>query len=66
MARKQQTIKVILHPPEDQKSLDALQETTNLFFAEIIMNKISKFDLTQDEKEYVARRVIEELEAQNT
>lgn len=66
MARKQQTIKVILHPPEDQKSLDALQETTNLLFAEIILNKISKFDLTQDEKEYVVRMVIEEIKAQNT
>ena len=50
MVRKQQTIKVILHPPEDQKSLDALQETTNLFFAEIIMNKISKFALHRTKK----------------
>lgn len=66
MARKQQTIKVILHPPEDQKSLDALQETTTLLYAEIILNKISKVDLTPDEKEYVVRRVIEQLEEQNT
>ncbi|MGN1120046.1 MAG: hypothetical protein ACI4Q4_06785 [Oscillospiraceae bacterium] len=66
MARKPQNIKVILHPPEDQKSLDALQETTTLLYAKIILNKISKFDLTPAEKEYVVRRVIEELEAQNT
>ena len=66
MARKRQDIKVILHPPEDQKSIEALQDATNQLFARIIENTLSKADLTPAEKECVVRRVIAELAAQTT
>lgn len=66
MARKQKDIKVILHPPEDQKSIEAIQEATNQLFARIIENTLSKSNLSPAEKECVVRRVIANLATQTT
>ncbi len=61
MSRKKQPINIILHPPEDQKSLDALQEITDNLFAMIIMKRLSNSDLTLEEKKYVIKQVVANL-----
>lgn len=63
MTRKQTKIKVIIHAPEDQLSLDSLQEATNQLFARIIENKLSVTYLTSVEKEHVIRQVIAGLDS---
>lgn len=55
MPSKQKEIKAVMHMPEDKASLDALQEHTNKFFAQIVERKLRNTDLTTDEKMYVAR-----------
>lgn len=61
MSRRLREIKVIIHPPEDQKSIEAIQNTTDELYARIIENKLSKTNLTLKEKEYVVRKVIDGL-----
>ncbi len=61
MSRKKQPINIILHPPEDQKSLDDLQEITDNLFAMIIMKRLSNSDLTLEEKKYVIKQVVANL-----
>lgn len=61
MSRRSREIKVIIHPPEDQKSIEAIQNTTDELYVRIIENKLSKTNLTLKEKEYVVRKVIDGL-----
>lgn len=60
--RKQQKINVIVHWPEDQKSMDVIQDATNQLFVKIIENRLSRTNLSPTEKECVVRRVISGLE----
>lgn len=60
--RKQQNINVIVHWPEDQKSIDVIQDATNQLFVKIIENRLSRTNLSPTEKECVVRRVISGLE----
>ncbi len=60
--RKQQNINVIVHWPEDQKSMDVIQDATNQLFVKIIENRLSRTNLSPTEKECVVRRVISGLE----
>lgn len=60
--RKQQNINVIVHWPEDQKSMDIIQDATNQLFVKIIENRLSRTNLSPTEKECVVRRVISGLE----
>lgn len=62
MPKKQQEINVILHPPDDPKSLDALQKIADEFYARLIERDLSKADLTPEEKEYVIRQVAANLD----
>ena len=64
--RKQQNINVIVHWPEDQKSMDVIQDATNQLFVKIIENRLSRTNLSPTEKECVVRRVISGLEIQIT
>ena len=57
MGRKSQYINIIIHPPEDQQSIDEIQEATNDLYAYIIEKKLSRCDLTPEEREYVVRTV---------
>lgn len=59
--RKQQKINVIVHWPEDQKSMDVIQDATNQLFVKIIENRLSRTNLSPTEKECVVRRVISGL-----
>lgn len=59
--RKQQNINVIVHWPEDQKSMDVIQDATNQLFVKIIENRLSRTNLSPTEKECVVRRVISGL-----
>ena len=52
---------MIIYPPEDQKSIEAIQNTTDELYARIIENMLSKVNLTPKEKEYVVRKVIDGL-----
>ena len=61
MSRRSREIKVIIHPPEDKKSMEAIQNTIDELYARIIENKLSKTNLTLKEKEYVVRKVIDGL-----
>lgn len=60
--RKQQNINVIVHWPEDQKSMDVIQDATNQLFVKIIEIRLSRTNLSPTEKECVVRRVISGLE----
>lgn len=60
--RKQQNINVIVHWPEDQKTMDVIQDATNQLFVKIIENRLSRTNLSPTEKECVVRRVISGLE----
>lgn len=60
--RKQQNINVIVHWPEDQKSMDVIQDATNQLFVKIIENRLSRTNLSPTEKDCVVRRVISGLE----
>lgn len=62
LMRKQQNINVIVHWPEDQKSMDVIQDATNQLFVKIIENRLSRTNLSPTEKECVVRRVISGLE----
>ena len=57
MPKKQKEIKIVMHIPEDQASLDALQEKTNRFFAGLVEKKLRNTDLTMDEKLYVVKEI---------
>lgn len=61
MPQKRPTINVILHAPTDQKSLNALQEIADEFYARLIERDLSRYDLTQEEKEQVIRQVAANL-----
>lgn len=66
MGRKSQYINIIMHPPEDQQSIDEIQEATNDLYAYIIEKKLSKCDLTSEEREYVVRTVLGSLAVHNS
>lgn len=50
MGRKSQYINIIIHPPEDQQSIDEIQEAINDHYAYIIEKKLSMCDLTPEER----------------
>lgn len=60
---RQQKINVIIHMPEDQKSLDALQEKTNELFCKIAVKKLGKAKLTSAEKAYIIKQITANLKA---
>lgn len=66
MARRVHNIKVIIHPLDDVRSLELIQEATNDLYARIIENKLSTVDLSSTEKEYIVRQVIQKLMAPST
>ena len=61
MSRKAPEIKVIMHLPEDQASLDELQKITNTFYAEMIVKRFKNTNLTPEERSYVVKRITENL-----
>lgn len=58
---RQQKINVIIHMPEDQKSLDALQDKTNELFCKIAEKKFRNANLSSEEQIYVVKKIIENL-----
>lgn len=60
---KQQKINIIIHMPEDKKSLDALQEKTNELFCRIVEKKFRNADLSPEERAYVVKKITEELKS---
>lgn len=66
MGRKSQYINIIIHPPEDQQSIDEIQEATNDLYAYIIEKKLSRCDLTPEEREYVVKTVLGSLAVHNS
>lgn len=58
---RQQKINVIIHMPEDQKTLDALQEKTNELFCKIVEKKFGNARLSPEEQTYVVKKIIENL-----
>lgn len=66
MPRKAPEINVIIHMPDDKKSLEALQEKTNALFCHIVERKFRNANLTAEERSYVVGRIVESLKRQNT
>ncbi|MDE6727745.1 MAG: hypothetical protein K2J80_07375 [Oscillospiraceae bacterium] len=60
---RQQKINVIIHMPEDQKSLDALQEKTNELFCKIAEKKFRNAKLTAAEQAYIIKQITVNLKA---
>ena len=61
MSRKAPEIKVIMHIPEDQASLDELQKITNTFYAEMVVKRFKNANLTPEERLYVVKKITESL-----
>lgn len=59
MSQKTRSIKVIIHAPEDEASLQLFQEATNDLYCKIITDELARTDLTCDEK----RSVLDQLAA---
>ena len=66
MPRKPQEINVIIHMPEDKKSLEALQEKTDTLFCHIVEKKLRNANLTPEERLYVVKQITEKLKQQAT
>ncbi len=60
---KSQKINVIIHLPEDKRSLEALQEKTNELFCKIVEKKLKNAGLSYKERAYVVKKIIENLKS---
>lgn len=61
MRRKMKQINVVIHLPDDEISLEAIQRVTDDMYAHMIEDTLSKSGLTPGEAEYVVKEVIAAL-----
>ncbi len=65
MPRQQQKINVIMHMPEDEESLKAIQKKVDALYCYIVEKQMNKANLSLEERKYVVKEIKKKLQ-QNT
>lgn len=60
--RKEKKINVVIHAPEDEESLNMIQEAVDALYAQIVFRELKKYDLTPKEEDKIIAQIIARLE----
>lgn len=60
--RKEKKINVVIHAPEDEESLNMIQEAVDALYAQTVFRELKKYDLTPKEEDKIIAQIIAKLE----